>query len=226
VAYKNNQEIEKAARELQIKYWRFLINQPDYQLNPFDVTNPEALAQFIGTQYQEHARIPEYFEDNSVSELGGVYDPEQNIIAVSTNFSREMMAFTAAHELGHCVLGHNGRMHRDIPLNGPTQGLPTEELDANYFAACILMPRGLLLKEFDKRFFGHPMNFDEHTGFHLGLDYSENLLRPADYEREIAITSAVQFGQGHHFNSLRSVFGVSLKAMAYRLRELGVARYP
>lgn len=64
------------------------------------------------------------------------------VIFVSRSSSRERQRFTAAHELGHIVLGHAGecvRLHRD-----PAREENPIEQAANVFAARILAPACVL----------------------------------------------------------------------------------
>jgi Zn-dependent peptidase ImmA (M78 family) len=77
--------------------------------------------------------------------------------------------FTIAHELGHHVLGHQfesgEHVHVDkgnfISERGPraADGVDPKEVEANQFAACLLMPSKLLLEKVTK--LGGPPLFDD-----------------------------------------------------------------
>jgi Zn-dependent peptidase ImmA (M78 family) len=78
------------------------------------------------------------------------------IIGVNTATSPRRQRFTVAHELGHLLL-HEGRplitdysvyvSNRD---NTSSLGTDTEEIQANGFAAEILMPREMVITELEK----------------------------------------------------------------------------
>jgi Zn-dependent peptidase ImmA (M78 family) len=95
---------------------------------------------------------------------------ETAVIGVNYAHHPNRQRFTIAHELGHFVL-HKGAKYIDkgIPTvqfrNAESStGTQTEEREANQFAAALLMPAGLLRREFQK----HP--------FDLGDDYALNVL--------------------------------------------------
>lgn len=68
-------------------------------------------------------------------------------IFVSAHMSAERKKFTLAHELGHHFL-HKGRKLRLDVLDYSKNDKDTkEESEANYFAACLLVPKDLLLKK-------------------------------------------------------------------------------
>lgn len=51
--------------------------------------------------------------------------------------------FTKCHELGHFLLGHQGSVFTELKNNQDTP----EEVEANYFSACVLMPDIVLLSK-------------------------------------------------------------------------------
>ncbi len=77
-------------------------------------------------------------------------------IGVNSLHHRNRRRFTIAHELGHFAL-HNGmRMHvdRDFRVNwrdeDSSKAVDPEEMEANRFAAELLMPTHLLLKDIEE----------------------------------------------------------------------------
>ena len=82
--------------------------------------------------------------------------PRDTILLNSKKPSTNQL-FTLAHEFGHYILGHhkqgNGVLFRidffsdNYPDDKKVQ---TQELEANYFAGAILMPRDVILKYKDK----------------------------------------------------------------------------
>ncbi len=64
-------------------------------------------------------------------------------ILVTTRRGLHMQRFTAAHELGHFVLEHDGSLDREICFPGQTANRDLKEIAADAFAAEFLMPKWL-----------------------------------------------------------------------------------
>lgn len=67
-------------------------------------------------------------------------------IVVTSRRDLHLQRFTAAHELGHFVLKHNGSLDREIPYRRSATGRDLREVAADAFAAEFLMPRWLCIK--------------------------------------------------------------------------------
>ena len=109
----------------------------------------------------------------------------------------------------------------DVASSSPR---PADEREADYFAACFLVPAGLLEQEFQARFpCKAPLPLTDATAFHLAGESSHALLRagPSSNLFAAAVARAKSFN-GHRFKSLADEFGVSIGAMAIRLREVGL----
>jgi Zn-dependent peptidase ImmA (M78 family)/predicted secreted protein len=65
-------------------------------------------------------------------------------ILVTSRRDLHMQRFTAAHELGHFVLGHEGSLDREVRMPGHTSGRDIQEVEADAFAAEFLMPKWLV----------------------------------------------------------------------------------
>lgn len=65
-------------------------------------------------------------------------------ILITTERSLHMQRFTAAHELGHFVLDHEGSLDREVRMPGNTTNRPLVEVEADTFAAEFLMPKWLV----------------------------------------------------------------------------------
>jgi Zn-dependent peptidase ImmA (M78 family) len=118
---------------------------------PIDV---EALAKSLGilVRYQPFAE-----------DLSGVLVKEQSQTVIGVNSSQAItrQRFTIAHELGHYTLGHEGEVFVDkmlrhqavvIRRDGKSSlGQDLYEIQANQFAAELLMPRELLVRQVSKR---------------------------------------------------------------------------
>jgi len=159
--------------------------------------------------------------------VAGMLDRGRNIIAVSERFGTEVMRFTGAHEVGHCRLHKGLQMHRDRPISGvspDTTPRAPEEREADYFAACFLMPEKLMHKAFMTRFGPTvPFIFDEGRAFQLSpRGYTELIYADhRSHARGLALATAQSFN-GAHFRSLADSFRVSPLSMAIRLEELGL----
>lgn len=73
----------------------------------------------------------------------GHYEPQgasgNPLITYNPNENYVRNRFTIAHELGHHVLGH-GTRDRDNPIDFTLSSFDQKEVDANKFAAYLLMP--------------------------------------------------------------------------------------
>jgi len=92
----------------------------------------------------------------------------KQMIVVNKDQPEKRKKFTIAHELGHLILGHDTPLNTQdkaiVPnnhqLKNPSQilfrddktseGSDWREIEANYFAASLLMPKYLLNKEINK----------------------------------------------------------------------------
>jgi Zn-dependent peptidase ImmA (M78 family)/predicted secreted protein len=64
-------------------------------------------------------------------------------ILVTTKSDLHLQRFTAAHELGHFVLEHEGSLDREIRNPGDTKNRDPREIEADAFAAEFLLPKWL-----------------------------------------------------------------------------------
>ncbi|MCD2190990.1 ImmA/IrrE family metallo-endopeptidase [Actinomycetospora soli] len=109
---------------------------------PVDV---EQLAKSCGVDV-----VPQHFEDGDVSGMLLREDGVAPVIGVNTAHSRVRQRFTIAHELGHWSL-HPGRLvifDRPMRINRrdsvSAMATDREEIQANAFAAALLMPERLV----------------------------------------------------------------------------------
>lgn len=93
------------------------------------------LARFFGFNVMESSDLPP-IEDGSITVSG---DGKEKVIVVNNVRSFESKRFIITHELAHYLLHYNGSgklfMHREN-----VTGKNLEENDADYLAACLLMP--------------------------------------------------------------------------------------
>lgn len=92
-------------------------------------------------------------------------------ICVAAGDSRTRRRFTVAHEIGHHVLGHEFEPGEHVHVDRGTyilqrgtraaEGVDPQEIEANHFAACLLMPLHLVEREVER--LGVPQLSEEHV---------------------------------------------------------------
>jgi Zn-dependent peptidase ImmA (M78 family) len=107
--------------------------------------DPMAIAEQLGVLVSEEEL------DSDISGLL-VRDGLSTVIAVNKSQSPARRRFTVAHELGHYYLGHKGDIFIDKLVVNRRDGkssaaIDQQEIEANAFAAALLMPKHLVLKE-------------------------------------------------------------------------------
>lgn len=148
---------------------------------------PEKVASYLGITVEY-----ELFSDD----LSGVLirKGQKSVIAVNRKHSATRQAFTLAHEVGHHFLEHTGDLFVDkVSINkrdrSSSLAIEPQEIQANQFAASLLMPRPLLIQQLEK-----------------------TAVQTTDRDELVAI--------------LAKKFGVSTKAMEYRLVNLALLSTP
>ncbi|MGW0871441.1 ImmA/IrrE family metallo-endopeptidase [Streptomyces sp. NPDC002740] len=108
----------------------------------------ERLADHLGIVVSRSA-----FKHGDVSGMLIRQDGQSPVVGVNDSHSNHRQRFTIAHELGHFLL-HPGRevvLDRPVRVNlrDKTSSMATdrEEIEANAFAASVLMPAGLIRSE-------------------------------------------------------------------------------
>ena len=93
------------------------------------------------------------FIDDLDSNISGYVDHDNKEVVLNKNETPERRRFTLAHELGHIILNANDNsiQHRDNIMNSQLDIYANDnnEVEANYFAGCILMPRNVFIREFN-----------------------------------------------------------------------------
>ena len=116
-----------------------------------------------------------------LNSLLGVYlkDPTPGVM-ITTQRPLSVQRFTAAHELGHHVLGHEPSLDNDgilrrSPFAGPSDST-VRETEANAFAAAFLMPRWLIEWHFNRQ------NWTPHAFLDFANLYQLSLRLGVSYE--------------------------------------------
>jgi Zn-dependent peptidase ImmA (M78 family) len=82
-------------------------------------------------------------------------DETHTIIGVNSEESKQRQRFTIAHELGHFILHEGDQIHvdHDFRVNfrdlNSSLAINTNEIEANAFAAALLMPENIVKDTFD-----------------------------------------------------------------------------
>lgn len=216
-------KIEAEARRVQFEVWaqrKLLWNTVPPVPAMFE---PYVVARILGLEYEPRERIGAV--DFQTATAAGVLNRRRNTISISTDFEYEVQRFTGAHEIGHYVLHPDIGFeveHRDRPIYGWASGRPQHEADADYFAACLLVPRKALIEEFEKRFgTKKPLPYTTTVAFHIGLSMADFDTRRDRLLFAKALARAQSFDR-HRFLSLAEYFKVSVSALAIRLWECGL----
>ena len=214
-------QIEREARRLQYEVWskrKLLWNTEPSVPAMFD---PIVITRVLDLEYEQRESIGAVDYRNGHG--AGVLNRRRKTISISTKFDYPTQRFTAAHEIGHFVLHPSvGDVveHRDRPIYEIQPNRPRFEADADYFAACLLVPRKALIEEFEKRFgTKKPLPFTSTVAYHVGLnDFSTHRDRLM-FAKALARTQSFD---RHRFLSLADFFKVSVSALAIRLWECGL----
>jgi IrrE N-terminal-like domain len=226
-------DIELSAWELHRDMWKDrLALCPGREVSPIEMLEPELAAKVLGVKFEYFPELGRFGDSQERYEIAGFMDRRRNKIGISMKFRGDIPRFTAAHELGHWTRHPREGALRDRPVKGMadlTVRKPLIEREADYFAACFLMPRRLVKGALESTFQAkEPIIIDDGAAFWLRPDDPESLIgaEPNSLDRFLAIAGARKFGT-RQFDSLASQFRVSVISMAIRLKELGLVQaYP
>ena len=117
---------EQKALELHLQH-------PEYCSIP---VNPIRVANGLGLRV---------LRDNSEENIDGWYNSVNKTIYLNTDQPLYRRRFTVAHELGHHIMGHKTRP-RDRSKQYTKEDFDPDEVEANRFAAALLMPEAAVRK--------------------------------------------------------------------------------
>ena len=223
----NFSQIETKAHDVHREIWAKRAEfWPEGLPHPIHMLDPAVAARALHVNFEYHEELGRFGAGNDRFEIAGLINRQTCNILVSRKFPLETMRFTGAHEVGHWLLHPGEVMHRDRPIKGIiSDRLPRSvaEREADYFAACFLIPRKLAIEAFEARFTKAPLALDDASAFWLSQNDADSLLQ-ADVESldfALAVASARSYA-GRHFDCLAKQFDVSPTTMAIRLRELNL----
>jgi hypothetical protein len=220
-------QISLAAKRLLRQAWQLRKSElrdkgfPD----PFGVIDPVQILRDLGRSVRYLDTLGRFTDLDGEFEVAGQIDPSAMAVRLSKQFSPEVMRFTAAHELGHTVLHPGMSAHRDRPVDGTRslRGKDPAEADADYFAACLLMPEKLVMDEFAARFLTRKFVLNDDVAIALGYPTLSAAQNDCRAQGGLAwVLAGAEFFNGHHFLSLAEQFQVSVSPMVIRLQELGL----
>jgi hypothetical protein len=149
------------------------------------------------------------------------------LVQVSIQFPQQSQRFTVAHEIGHFLL-HTGQDHFCDREPHDNEDRAYYEIEADIFAAELLMPPNLLTQQFVERFKqpidGRVVNNPLFYSIAAERDVSPNEVAHLILTRD-PLFRAGEIGtlgsfNGKFFTPLNECFGVSKKAMGIRLLTL------
>lgn len=214
------QQIEKAARQLTHSTYieRDSLWPEGVPEEPVQLLNPEKAFYLLGYAYHE---VDTLGEIEPGVDVAGIIDKHKKEVFISRRYPVAVRNFTAAHELGHAVMHQQSGLHRDKPIDGSAGGQrdPIEK-EADYFAACFLMPEKLVRAIFAERFPDEVLN---HEGLRYLLNRNNDTKTEKRLKAKLGVAKALaglNSINGHAVLSLAEYFKVSVEAMAIRLEQL------
>jgi len=145
--------MKKWQQNIEIKA-QSLLEEAGYNGSPVKI-DIESFAKHHGFEIKEYD-----FKTNEINSdtISGALVVQNGIrtIGVNSTESNQRKRFTIAHELGHFFLNHGMKdgikldtykLYRNVDS---AMGFKEEEIQANAFAAALLMPQNYLLNEFER----------------------------------------------------------------------------
>lgn len=220
----NVEEAERLARSIHELVWK---NREDFWRRGFGSTEIEMLDPALALELLGYSvQTAPFLGRNPIngSEVAGIIDGSRKTVDLSRQYPCRVQRFTSGHELGHAVRHPQlGALHRDRPLDGPTDRRDMIEREADEFSSCYLMPKRMVLRWFEALFGPGPFHLTEARLFDLTTGTSEMAWRRLSCPRNLSLTlaQAVQFGN-QPIKGLCNSFKVSPSAMAIRIEQLGL----
>lgn len=106
---------------------------------------------------KEHLKVKIFsiMESPEFADYSGMIDKKNKIIYINGDEPTYRKRFTIAHEIGHLLLNHT----KDVDFRNNSYSNDPEELEADFFAACLLMPKNIFMDVYQK------MNLSELAAF-------------------------------------------------------------
>ena len=124
-------------------------------LKEYEISTPPVHVENLARKLGVKLSFEPFEGDDAIS--GILYrDNDNTVIGVNSAHAKTRQRFTIAHEIGHLKL-HNKKLFIDkvfrVDFRDQTSSLARdrEEIQANSFAAALLMPRDFLIREIKRR---------------------------------------------------------------------------
>lgn len=216
------QQVSKVSRQLAhaVYFERNSLWPEGVPEEPVQLLNPEKAFYLLGYSYHE---VDSLGEIEPGVDVAGMIDKDKKQVFISRRYPAAVRNFTAAHELGHAIMHQQSGLHRDKPIDGSTGGIRDAiEKEADYFAACFLMPEKLVRSVFTQRFPAEVLNHEALRDL-LNRNNDKKTEKQLKTMRGLARALAgLDSINGHAVPSLAEYFKVSVEAMAIRLEQLGL----
>ena len=196
--------------------------------DPVDWLDPATLSEIVGLAYETVPSIP--LEGRAVRDAPvGLLDVVRRHVLVSEELGLEVARYTGAHEIAHYLLHRrNFKQHFERAFD-PTKGRSRREREADEFAARFLMPDKLLRTRCsqvlalpdDSQL---PIKVNDQVSFSLGPNIAHIDRHKLDLE--FALARLGRDFMNRPIVPLHQQFKVSTTALAIRLQEIEVFRYP
>lgn len=219
-----NDDIEQLARDIQNSLFQYkdVLMWNNMSGKPLELLNSKEVLKLLNFQSKE---LQSLGTNQYNEEIAGIIDTSLFEVKISKMYSKEIMNFTLAHELGHALLHNDVINHRERPFDNYSDRLqrPTKEYQADKFASFFLMPKKLVEAIFKEQFGTTLISLNEESAFSL-TNSSFSLLRKRvknqrDWSRVVASCNKIGIMP---IDSMATIFNVSVEAMAIRLEELGL----
>ena len=214
------QEIALQVRQVHGQLWHMRHELYPLGCHPLQLCEPKLAAQLLDYEYLEEP-IDDWPPQRRAL-TAGLVDPQSRRIVISPLHDRSTMRFTGAHEIGHVKLHGVATLLRTRPIEGPRLNQQDRtEREADIFATLFLMPQKQMLEAFKRTFNTEPpIKIDENLAFHISHEDPDEVLNnprdPLSPMRKFACWRPLE----SEYKSLHQQFGVSVTAMAIRLKEL------
>jgi|SRR6185437_8671371 len=222
--------IERRARFIHMELWNLRAELwGTEELDPLDALEPGVALKLKGFRIETVSSLGEMISGGKPVQVAGLIDRKQQVVRIaSSRFSAVEQRFTAAHELAHAILHPNGELlHRDRPADILRWQKDPEEREADFFAACFLMPEKQVRLWFRRLFLTDQFALNDDTAFALCTKPLDVVLPRFRSLRDLSLALARTISyNSRQFKSLAELFRVSPTAMAYRLEELELVVNP
>lgn len=122
----------------------------DEIIRQFDISDPPVDLERIAREFNISIKYQPFTSEDESDDISGMLyrKGDQAIIGINSVHSNARKRFSIAHELGHFFL-HKEKIFVDAQVNFrnriSTLGVDRREIEANGFAAALLMPKRMLL---------------------------------------------------------------------------------